>query len=253
MDPDAVRELADALEGLLLSYGWVSLKNTDPAVMGGKDTNLPIKMREDYRAAITAAVEADPETESVTEAVNEGLALFLAGRFVVPDRARAPRGAVAHPMVNLNVRPSLVLNQQVKAAGGVPSKVAAEYLLFKYGIGPYAAGPASATVLARGSQRNPALPRVVRDLIRAKAAESEERVDDIVNEGFTRYLDGEFVLEPVEWPAGWEDDKANLKMHPNDALFEQVKERGGPRAPMQVAFAYLLDQFGIEPDGTESQ
>lgn len=252
MAPDTVRELADALEALLLPYGWVSLKNTDPAVSGEMDTNMAIKMREDYRAAVTAAVEADPETESVTEAVNEGLALFLAGRFVLPERVRTP-GAVPQTLVNLNVRPSKVLNQQVKAAGGVTPKVAREYLLFKYGIGPYAAGPASAAVLARGSQRNPALPRVVRDLIRAKAAESEERVDDIVNEGFTRYLDGAFVLEPVEWPAGWEDDKANLKMHPNDALFEQVKERGGPRAPMQVAFAYLLDQFGIEPDGTESR
>ncbi|MFD7995550.1 hypothetical protein [Streptomyces mexicanus] len=237
-------ELSQAIDNVLAPYGWVPLKNSDPAVAGGKDTNLAMNMRADYRDAIVAAVDADPLVETVTEAVNEGFSQFLQGKFVLGARS-AVRSGVPVARVNLNVRPSRLLQEQVRAAGASPAKVAAEYLLAKYRIGPFAEGATAPESLSAGRQRVPMVPRRVREEIRARAKELGCTVEDVVNEGFRKYLDGDLdLVEPV-WSEQEAADMVQLKMYPDAGLYERVKAERGMR-PLAVAIAYLLDEFGIE-------
>lgn len=242
--------LAEAVDAVLAPGGWELLRGTDPSRTEGTERNLAINIPETIRDQIRAAVAADAEMESVTAAVNHGYWLFLNGSFIPAGRqGRSVEGSGAR--VNLNVRPSGQMREQIVAAGHSAAAVASHYLMFRYGLGPYASDARKS--LPKGAQRNPEVPRRIRDQIRAAAAASGDLVDDIVNEGFQKFLDGDFDPQPVVWRPEDAADMVPLRMHPDDDLFERVKQAvkdrpGGVLRPAQLAIDYLLDQLGIDPE-----
>ena len=231
--------LAEAIDTVLAPGGWKALRNTDSV---GTGDNLSIRMIREFRDQVVAAARAAGDT--VTAGVNEGFALFLAGEFTPRPPAKGPAVAEADK-VNLNVRPNAALHGRVRESGLLPQHVAAEYLMHKYQVGSYA--PGYRAPLAPGADRNPSIPRVVRDLIRDRAAAQGNKVNHDIDEGFTKFLAGEFVPTAPVWPAGVE--KAPLKSRPNNDLFTQVKvaAREAGLRPMQVAIAYLLEKYDIDP------
>ncbi|MFD7615737.1 hypothetical protein [Streptomyces sp. NPDC059802] len=237
--------LADAVDAVLAPKGWTHLRSTDPVATGTTEPNMIMSISKTVRDQIVAARRSPGAT--VTDDVNEAFTKFLAGEFVPRKPARARHGA-PDEKVNLNVRPSSVLRQQVaESAEMTAANVAADYLMRKYGLGPYAAD-AKAAPLALGSVRIPTVPRTVREEIRTRAATAGRKVNDDVDEGFQKYLAGEFTpTAPV-----WADtaDMVPMKMRPNDTLHDQVLAAGGLR-PLQVAVAYLLSKYSITPGAAE--
>lgn len=242
--------LAAAIDEVLAPAGWEVLRSTDPSRSGETATNMNFLTSEDLRDEIEQAVKDDQEVDSVTTAVNKGFRMFVAGLFTPKTGVR--QGPSAGRTVAVNFRPNSVLRQQVQERGGKPSRVAYHYLMFRYGLGLYAP-----EVLPKGPQRNPYMPRVVRDAVRAAAKGSGDQVDAIVNEGFQKFLDGSFTPQPVEWPAEVAQDMVPLRMHPAEDLFNRVQAAcvehavfNAKTGPNQIAVDYLLDQLGIAPDGT---
>lgn len=232
-------DLAAWIDKALAPKGWVALRATDPA--GASVPNLPISMDKTVRDQIVAAAQA--AGTSVTADVNEGYLGVLAGEYTPRKPVRARYGAAAEK-ANLNVTPARSLMQRVEEATGMSAaNVAADYLMHKYGLGPYAADSAE-TPPAPGAVRNPQVPRTVRDEIRARAKAADRMVTDDVNEGFQKYLAGKFTPEAPVWSDT--SDMVNLKMNPNDDLHLQVASAKGLR-PAQVAIAYLLHKYGIDP------
>ncbi|WP_329046987.1 hypothetical protein [Streptomyces sp. NBC_01422] len=207
-----------------------------------KDEKLPIRLPITARDRIVAgAAEA---SRTVTADVNEAFTRFLAGEFTLNQPVRARRGA-AEDKVNLNVRANKTLMDQVAATGALPMHVAADWLMRKYETGPYAPG-AQHVQRPAGSTRAPQVPRPVRDLIRARVAEAGKNVNAEIEEGFTRFLAGEFTPVAPAWPA--DADMVPFKVNPNNDLFDEVKARAEGVTPMQVAMAFLLETYGIDPD-----
>lgn len=258
-------ELARYIDEVLAPGGWEKLRATDPSRTEGS-VNLAINIPESLRDQIWEAAKADPAGTTLTAKVNEGLGEYLAGRFTMPEWVDQ-RSVQPEKRVNLNVSASRLLtvqaSEKVREESGdrraSAARVAAEYLMSVYRLGRYAEDYKQRPVLARGAQRNPEVPRRIRDQIRELAAASGDRVDDVVNEGLQKFLDGSFDPEPVVWRAEDMADMTPLRMHPNDDLFEQVKQACKAHAvlnaktgPRTVAVAYLLEEFGLTGEaGTE--
>ncbi|WP_189846612.1 hypothetical protein [Streptomyces rubiginosohelvolus] len=236
-------ELAQAVKQVLLPGGWKELRDTDEV---GKDTNMPIRIEQRYRDAVMKAAD---QRVTITSIVNEGFEKYLAGEFTPRPRVQGRR-ATGEKVVNLNVRPNAALHGQVRESGVLPMHVAHDYLLFRFKVGPYAEGYTEP--LPSGSDRVPMVPRAVRDLIRDRAAAAGRLVHDDMNEGFQRYLAGEFQPVAPEWPAGVE--MAPLKVRPNNDLFDEVKVAARSASPelrpMQIGLAYVLEKYGIDPAAT---
>ncbi|WP_406502187.1 hypothetical protein OHA04_45250 (plasmid) [Streptomyces sp. NBC_01590] len=231
--------LAAAVDTVLAPRGWAALRATDPDGTAGP--NLSVMLDKAARDQIVAAAKA--AGTSVTDDVNEGYRSFLAGEYTPRKPVRARYGASVE-RVNLNVTPVLSLRQQVEEQAGMSAaNVAADFLMRKYKAGPYAAGYA-ADSLQPGAVCNPQVPRTVRDLIRSRAAAAGNKVTDDVNEGFQKYLDGEFTPEALVWADT--SDMVNLRMNPNDDLHDKLRAVKGIR-PLQVAVAFLLDKYDIDP------
>ncbi|MFJ1900429.1 hypothetical protein [Streptomyces sp. NPDC088115] len=241
IDSPNLADAIDAIDTVLAPQGWTHLRNTDATISTGTEPNMPIWMGKTVKGEIVAAV-ADAGT-TVTADVNEAFMKFLAGEFVAGEAVRPRMSAARKEMANLNVRPSSVLREQVAAAGETPSRVAGDYLMRKYSLGPYAADYKDST-LAPGNVRIPEVPRPVREAIRKAAAAAGHKVDDDVNEGFQKFLAGEFVPTAPAWPGT--ADMVPMKIRPNNDLHDQVRGAGGLR-PTQVAVAYLLNKYGIDP------
>lgn len=241
---DEALELAGAIDRALAPGGWAFLQYTDPMRSEGTETGLAITLLKTVHDEIVAAVEADPEAPSVTAKINEGFNRFLDGQFTLPDRV-GTKSAEGQQRSVLNVRPLGALARLVAKRGAVPARVAGEYLMSCYQLGPYA--PDAMTVLPRGKERFPEVPRVVRDAIRAEADRTGWRTDDVINEGFQKFLDGEFDAQRPVWTQEARSDMVVMKVRPNDDLFEQVARAGKERGlrPMHVAVDYLLDEFEI--------
>lgn len=233
-------ELADAVDTVLAPQGWTRLRASDITASGTTQKNLPIGMDKELRDQIHEAVTAAGST--ITADVNEAFVKYLAGEFVPGPPVRARRSATPRERANLNVRAPQALVEQVTAAGEQPARVASDYLMRKYNLGRYA--PTEAAPLAPGAVRMPKVPRTLRDAIREAAAAAGNRVNTDVDEGFQKYLAGQFT--PTEPTCADTGDMVPLKMSPNDDLYDQVRDRGGLR-PSQVAIAYLLDKYGIDP------
>lgn len=69
-------------------------------------------------------------------------------------------------------------------------------------------------------------------------------VTDDVNEGFQLFLAGEFTPDAPVWSDT--TDLVNLRINPNDDLYVQVASAKGLR-PLQVAIAYLLHKYDVDP------
>lgn len=245
MSRDEALELAGALDRALAPGGWAFLQHTDPVRAAGANAALAIDVLKTIHEQIIAAVDADPEAPSVTAKVNEGFNRFLSGEFV-PDAKRADTLAVKGQQRSmLNVSPLGELTRMVAERGWKPARVASHYLMSCYGLGPYA--PDAQKFLSRGQQRVPEVPRVVRDAIRAEATRTGWRTDDVVNEGLQKFLDGEFEPQAPVWTSEAKADLVQMKLYPNDDLFERVTKLAKARGirPLQVAIDYLLDEFEI--------
>lgn len=242
---DEATELAEAIDRALAPGGWAFLQHTDPMRSAGGNAALAVDVLKSIHEQIIAAVEADPEAPSVTAKVNEGFNKFLSGEFVLDVKHSDPLAAKGQQRSMLNVSPLGDLTRLVAERGVKPARVASHYLMSCYELGPYA--PDAPTFLSRGSERMPEMPRVVRDRIRAEATRTGWLADDVINEGFQKFLDGVFVPQAPAWTEEARADMVFFKVRPNDALFERValkaKERG--LRPMQVAIDYLLDEFEI--------
>jgi len=203
------------------------------------DPNLSIRLPVSARDRIVAGAKRD--RVSVQAVVNEGFQEFLDGKFSPKAPVRERKG-MASEKVNLNVRPEADLVKMVAtraaAAGLKPMHVAADYLQRKYKAGPYAED-APVGALEPGQVRIPQVPRRIREQLR-EAAASQVSID--IDEGFQRYLDGQFTPRPPAWSK--DDDLVPMKVYPNDDLFARVAEEGS-RRPMQVALSYLLIKYGI--------
>ena len=205
------------------------------------EPNLTIRMPETSRDRIVAGAKRD--RVSVESIVNEGFQAFLDGKFTPPPPTRDRKGT-ASKKVNLNVRPQPELMERVAKSGLKPMHVAADYLQRKYKAGPYA-DDAQAVALEPGQVRIPQVPRRIREQLR-QAAGSQVSID--IDEGFQRYLAGQFTPRPPVWSK--DDDLVPMKVYPNDDLFARVAEEGS-RRPMQVALAYLLNKYGISYTAAE--
>lgn len=248
-------DLTSAVDQALAPGGWEKLRATDPSRVEGSHNlaiNIPISVRDQIREA----AKKDPGTTTLTAKVNQGLGEYLAGRFQVPKRVNT-RAMQAEKRVNLNVTASRALTgpatEKIRREAGErwasAARVAAEYLMFSYQLGPYAPGFRQ-EILPRGAERRLMVPREVRDGISDGARGSGDRITDVVNEGFQKFLDGSFDPEPPVWPGLDAAEFVPLKTNPDDALFERVKatvkERpGGLVRPSQVAIAYLLEEYGL--------
>lgn len=101
------------------------------------------------------------------------------------------------------------------------------------------------------------IARPYRDAIVAAAADKVVTVTSVVNEGFEKFLAGEFKARDREKvrvqerrPTG--EQKVNLNVTPNAALLAQVRDSG--MIPMHVASDYLMHYFEVgpyDPDYTE--
>ncbi|MFJ1827383.1 hypothetical protein [Streptomyces sp. NPDC088178] len=235
--------LAEAVDRLLVPRGWVALRDSDPN--GASGPNLAIMMDAADRYRIVDGADNDDTT--VTEVVNDGFRKVIAGEYTPRKPSRAPYGS-AKSKVNLNVTPVLSMRTRVEEVTGMlASHVAADYLMHKYKAGPYADDYAG-DPLAPGPRRGLQVPIWVRDLIQARAKAAGRKVTDDANEGFQKYLAGEFAPEIPKWPNT--SDTASLRMAPNADLYEQVLAAGEPR-PLQVAVAYLLAKYDIDPGATK--
>ncbi|MEU6925483.1 hypothetical protein [Streptomyces sp. NPDC046631] len=234
--------LATWIDTVLAPRGWAALRATDPE--GTPGPNLQLLLSKTARDQIVAAAAAAGTT--VTDDVNEGFRLVLAGEYSPRKPARARYGAAEK--ATLNVTPVLSLRQQVEERAGLSAaNVAADFLMHKYKVGPYASGSAD-TLPVTGSVRNPQVPRAVRDQIRSRAKAAGRMVTDDVNEGFQKYLAGEFNPDAPVWSDT--SDLVNLRINPNDDLYVQVASANGLR-PLQVAIAYLLHKYDVDPGASE--
>ncbi|MFG2540708.1 hypothetical protein ACGFU4_36260 [Streptomyces sp. NPDC048511] len=205
------------------------------------DPNLSIRLPKAARDRIVAGAKRD--RVSVQAVVNEAFQEFLDGKFSPKATVRERKGTAAEK-VNLNVRPERDLMARVAEAGVKPMHVAADYLQRRFKAGPYA-DDAQAVAMEPGQVRIPKVPRHIREQLR-QAAESQVSID--IDEGFQRYLAGQFTPHPPVWS---KDDKlVPMKVYPNDDLFARIAEEG-PRRPMQVALAYLLTKYGISYTAAE--
>lgn len=251
-DPQLV-ELAQAVETVLAPGGWVQLRDTDSIKPGS--TPLQMKMAETDRDLIKA------RCKNIAADVNEGFARYLAGEFTPRPYVRshgmwgASKGS---RRVTLNTRSNEALTQQVRETGLLPSYVAAEYLMSKHRVGPYALGRAEER-RPRGDERIPYVPAALRDEFRARAEAAGRTVTDDVNEGFERFLAGGFTPSRLPWKVAGNPQEAglvHLKIHPDNGLYEQVRqvarersaELGWTPTPLQVALSYLLHKYGIEAE-----
>ncbi|MFJ3283364.1 hypothetical protein [Streptomyces halstedii] len=242
-------ELAEYVRKVMLPGGWKDLRATDTE---GFETNLTIRIAERYRDEIVAAADG---AMTLTSVVNEGFEKYLAGEFEPRPRVRESRPkerrVAGEKMVNLNVTPNAALHGQVRDSNVLPTRVAGDYLMHRFKVGPYA--PGYVEPLPVGSDRTPMIPRVLRDQIRDKAADLGHVVHQDMDEGFQKYLAGEYTPKAPEWPQGVE--MAMLKVRPNNDLFDQVKVKGRSESPelrpMQIGLAYVLDKYGIDPSTAE--
>ncbi|MGW1468527.1 hypothetical protein ACWCPT_29795 [Streptomyces sp. NPDC002308] len=230
--------LAGAIDTVLAPGGWAALRDSAPSTVDG--SLMQLRLGAELRnKVVDAASEAGT---TVGADVNEAFRAFLAGKFVPNERASSTHGRAKN--VILSVSPDASLRQRVKERAKVnPQAVAVDYLLRKYSLGPYA--PGAETPLTRGNQRMPYVPRHLRDAIR-EAAGSTPATDD-VNEGYQQYLAGKFTPVAPTWPES--DDLVPLKLWPDNELHNQVaaKAKASKLRPMQVAIAYLLHKYGIDP------
>jgi hypothetical protein len=93
------------------------------------------------------------------------------------------------------------------------------------------------------------MPRDLRDRVRAAQQAAGNTVTDDVEEGLAAYLDGTYAPVALLWTAEQLGDMVNIKMNPNDDLYEQATTKGKADRlrPAQVALAYLLHKYGIDP------
>lgn len=233
---EAVEE-ATTLDGAKALLSAIQLQRK---LDGEVDQNMNVWLAESVRDLLKL------KSPNLTRDVNEGFQKYLANEFEPVDR---PRQRLTEAKVSLNVRPKDALRLQV-AETAAPSWVAGEYLMFKYELGPYAPS-AEGEPLPRGAQRAPEVPRAVRDAIQQAADAAGRWVVDDVDEGFTKFLAGEFTPAVPVWTPEQKRDVAKLSVFPNDDLFERVKAEAKPLRPMQVAIAYLIEKYGIDAALTE--
>ncbi|THA29159.1 hypothetical protein E6R18_24930 [Streptomyces sp. A1277] len=230
-------DLADAVDEVLTPRGWAALRATESI----RANNLSIFLTAIDRDRITSGAKSARTT--ISDAVNAGFRKVIAGEYT-PQQPETARKGTAKNKVNLNVTPSLALRERVEAKTGMlAAHVAADYLMHEFKAGRYADDYEGAP-LAPGAERNPQVPRAIRQLIRDRAKAAGRKVSDDVNEGYRKYLAGEFVPGDVVWVD--ESDLVNLRITPNDDLHAQVREATG-RGVLKVAIAYLLAKYGIDP------
>jgi len=239
-------DLAAAVDTVLAPNGWAALRATDTTADEGMGPSMSILIDKALKEEIEARAKSVGNV--LNHDVNEGLARYLAGSFTPRPQGKA-RWGTGSENVTLSVRPKKSLRDQVKARGEKPSTLAKEYLLFKYEVGHYAPGHAGEEQRPRGAVRNPQMPRDLRDRVRAAQQAAGNTVTDDVEEGLAAYLDGTFTPEAPVWTAEQLGDMVNIKMNPNDDLYEQATTKGkdAKLRPAQVALAYLLHKYGIGP------
>lgn len=110
-------DLADAVEEALSPNGWGLLRSSSP---GGDRAapNMPVRMDARIREHVKKAVMKDGTT--VTAKVNEGLRLFIDGKFMPEKPERAPRGGGGEGG-NLNTRPDPHLKKRADEIGEMMS------------------------------------------------------------------------------------------------------------------------------------
>lgn len=237
---------AESVDYMLSPAGWATLgrlrseEGPSPEV-----PNLAIRMSASDVEAIKAAAREAGNT--LTADVNEGLALFLDDLSSVRPPF-SPQYSPAGVKVNLNVRPDVKLRQRVADTGVKPMHVAANYLLWKYSAGPYA--PGYEAPQKPGSPRTLVMPAPVREELKKRLAESGDFRSKVVEEGFAKFLAKEFTPAVPVWPKAV-TARATLKVYPRNDLFDEVKAVAKNIAPSQVALAYLLEKYGIDPSTAE--
>jgi hypothetical protein len=95
----------------------------------------------------------------------------------------------------------------------------------------------------------------LRAQLKALASENGKKLDQIVREGFQRYIEGRFnPPEPVKRRRGLE--KVNLNLRTDGAQRERLRQLKAERseelgfqvADAWIALAWLLDEFGINAE-----
>ncbi|KFG02523.1 hypothetical protein IQ62_01500 [Streptomyces scabiei] len=258
-------EWAGAIDHVLSPAGWPMLARLHNASgTSSPGDNLAIHMSVDFAAHVKDAIQRaaledpDEDVDTVTDAVAKGFEAFLSGEFVLAKGAGAlpPRSA----KTNLNVRDKLGLRGAVQDRLRDPevvrelgeatvSTLARAYLEFRYPM-PVREddGPVRPASLPRGAQRNPEVPREVRERIREALRDREETVEDIVNEGLQGFLDGTFEPIPARWSDAERERLVPCRMHPDNDLWARVTAavKGKGMRASHVAVAYLMDELGIE-------
>ncbi len=99
------------------------------------------------------------------------------------------------------------------------------------------------------------MDKAAKERIEQAARDRGESLADVVNEGYRKFLAGDFVPAPLaRAPRGSAPEKANLNVRPDNTLREQVEEAaaakseelGHPVSASRVAMAYLFSEYGEE-------
>ncbi|MBP5918698.1 hypothetical protein F3K34_43730 [Streptomyces sp. LBUM 1486] len=99
------------------------------------------------------------------------------------------------------------------------------------------------------------MDKAAKERIERKAKEAGDALADVVNEGYRKFLAGEFVPAPLaRAPRGSAPEKENLNVRPDNTLREQVEaaaaakseELGHPVSASRVAMAFLFSEYGEE-------
>jgi hypothetical protein len=247
-------DLAAAVDEVLAPGGWETLRHTDPARSEEPIRNLATNIPKAVRDEIAKAVEADPEAASISAMANKGLVEYLAGRFQMPERSSTY--GYGGQRVNLNWRPLHSLRAQIEERGVSVARVAVEYLMSYYRIGPYGLDQKPAPSLARDlTQMHLHVPPGLAAAIRERLALMEADLRGLVEEGFTKVLAGSW--KPFKIPKaakGSEYERDILPVRVSGALVEQVRDRcpqlkeelGYRVTPPTIAIDYLISELGLE-------
>jgi hypothetical protein len=91
------------------------------------------------------------------------------------------------------------------------------------------------------------MPREWRTQIQERAKKAGNGIKDDMNEGFEKYLAGEFEpIAPKLSPHGASDDMVLLNARPKDDLRTAIDQQGD-HTPALVAGAYLMSKYRVGP------
>ncbi|MFG2532805.1 hypothetical protein [Streptomyces sp. NPDC048516] len=114
-DPGVLADAAEAIDEALAPNGWSKLRRTEPTAVSKLSPNKSIHMERSLRTHLHQAAEA--KGVALSDLAEEGLRLFIAGKYVPERPQRAATNPDERDSVTLNVALDKDLRAQADARG----------------------------------------------------------------------------------------------------------------------------------------